>query len=403
MTKRLVWLSTAVMSTLLALLLLWQFRTAVVYVLVSLALAAAVRPFVKRRVKRGLVMRLAVILLSLLALGSFGLLLFLSVGGAVRDVQELAQQVLAQDEWRQPEWLKGSSLQHLLDTRLPPPSELFAAVIGDRGQLVLPAVLNFTQGFFTLLSGTFVILFLSLYWILDQAHFERLWLSLLPPGQRMQARDIWQTVESDLGAYIRSEAAQSLLAGLLLGLGYWALGSPYPTLLALTGAVLLLLPVAGATLVVIPPLLLGLLTGAPLSLFTAVYTVVVVAALKWWVEPRLSHRKQANPMLTVIILIALADAYGLLGVVVAPPLSAACQILWSHMVSRRSVPGAATQVSDLKERQAQLWATIRAMDEPPPPLVTSSMARLAQLIEQAESTLQTAVAQGGLPVLTGPS
>ncbi|MBE2199542.1 MAG: AI-2E family transporter [Anaerolinea sp.] len=403
MTKRLVWLSTAVMSTLLALLLLWQFRTAVVYVLVSLALAAAVRPFVKRRVKRGLVMRLAVILLSLLALGSFGLLLFLSVGGAVRDVQELAQQVLAQDEWRQPEWLKGSSLQHLLDTRLPPPSELFAAVIGDRGQLVLPAVLNFTQGFFTLLSGTFVILFLSLYWILDQAHFERLWLSLLPPGQRMQARDIWQTVESDLGAYIRSEAAQSLLAGLLLGLGYWALGSPYPTLLALTGAVLLLLPVAGATLVVIPPLLLGLLTGAPLSLFTAVYTVVVVAALKWWVEPRLSHRKQANPMLTVIILIALADAYGLLGVVVAPPLSAACQILWSHMVSRRSVPGAATQVSDLKERQAQLWATIRAMDEPPPPLVTSSMARLAQLIEQAESTLQTAVAQGGLPALAEPS
>ncbi len=310
---------------------------------------------------------------------------------------------MAQDEWRQPEWLKGSSLQHLLDTRLPPPSELFAAVIGDRGQLVLPAVLNFTQGIFSLLSGAFVILFLSIYWILDQAHFERLWLSLLPPGQRMRARDIWQTVESDLGAYIRSEAAQSLLAGLLLGLGYWALGSPYPTLLALTGAVLLLLPVAGATLVVIPPLLLGLLTGAPLSLFTAVYTVVVVAALKWWVEPRLFHRKQANPMLTVIILIALADAYGLLGVVVAPPLSAACQILWSHMVSRRSVPGAAAQVSDLKERQAQLWATIRAMDEPPPPLVTSSMARLDQLIEQAEPTLQTAVAQGGLPALAEPS
>lgn len=403
MTKRLVWLGTAVMSTLLALLLLWQFRTAVVYVLISLALAAAVRPLVKRRVRRGLVMRVAVILLSLLALGSFGLLLFLSVGGAIRDTQELAQQVLAQDEWRQPEWLKGSSLQHLLDTRLPPPSELFAAVIGDRGQLVLPAVLNFTQGIFSLLSGAFVILFLSIYWILDQAHFERLWLSLLPPGQRMRARDIWQTVESDLGAYIRSEAAQSLLAGLLLGLGYWALGSPYPTLLALTGAVLLLLPVAGATLVVIPPLLLGLLTGAPLSLFTAVYTVVVVAALKWWVEPRLSHRKQANPMLTVIILIALADAYGLLGVVVAPPLSAACQILWSHMVSRRSVPGAAAQVSDLKERQAQLWATIRAMDEPPPPLVTSSMARLDQLIEQAEPTLQTAVAQGGLPALAEPS
>jgi predicted PurR-regulated permease PerM len=232
---------------------------------------------------------------------------------------------------------------------------------------------------------------LSIYWILDQIHFERLWISLLPPGQRMRARDIWQTIESDLGAYIRSEAAQSLLAGLLLGLGYWMLGSPYPALLALIGAGALLIPVAGATLAVIPPLLLGLLTGVPLSLFTAVYTVLVVAALKAWVEPRLSHRKQANPMLTVVFLIALADAYGLLGIVVAPPLSAACQILWNRLVSHRPVSGAAVQVSDLKERQAQLSATIEAMDEPPPPVVSNSMARLAQLIEQAEPTLQTAV------------
>jgi predicted PurR-regulated permease PerM len=231
---------------------------------------------------------------------------------------------------------------------------------------------------------------------MDQIHFERLWLSLLPPGQRMRARDIWQTIESDLGAYIRSEAAQSLLAGLLLGLGYWALGSPYPTLLALAGAVALLIPVAGATLAVIPPLLLGLLTGVPLSLFTAVYTVVVVAALKWWVEPRLlSHRRQANPMLTVIFLIALADAYGLLGIIAAPPLSAACQILWNRLVSHRAVSGAAARISDLKERQAQVWATIKEMDEPPSPLVISSMERLEHLLDKAEPTLPMTAGPGG--------
>jgi predicted PurR-regulated permease PerM len=82
-------------------------------------------------------------------------------------------------------------------------------------------------------SGAAVILFLSIYWIINQIHFERLWLSLLPTGLRRQARDIWRTIEIDLGAYMRSELFQSLAAGLLLGLGYWALGSPYPVLLAL--------------------------------------------------------------------------------------------------------------------------------------------------------------------------
>ena len=126
------------------------------------------------------------------------------------------------------EWLKGSSFQQALVARLPSPSELFEAFTGDQGQLVLPALLGFTQGIGGVVSGVFVVLFLSLYWSINQIHFERLWLSLLPSGQRKQARDIWRTVEPDIGAYIRSEVVQSLLAGLLLGLGYWAARVPLP-------------------------------------------------------------------------------------------------------------------------------------------------------------------------------
>ena len=388
MTKQLLLIGTAIMTTLLALLLLWQFRPVVAYVLVSLALAAALRPLIRRRPGRRFAVRLAVIILAVIVLGSFGFLLFLAGGAALTEVQQLAQQVSVQDEWRQPAWLQGSSLQQELDTRLPPPSELFAAVIGDQGQSVLPAILGFTQGLAGVVSGALVVVLLSLYWSMDRVHFERLWLSLLPAGQRRQAREIWQTVESDLGAYIRSEAVQSLLAGLLLGIGYWLLGSPYPTLLALIGALVLLLPVVGAALALLPPLVVGLLTSVPLSLFTTLYTLLVMVFLRWWLEPRLSNRRQYNPILTVVFLIALADAYGLLGIIIAPPLSAVCQILWGNLYSSRAVAGSSGAVADLKARQAQLWATIQAMDEAPPPLVTSSMERLANLIEKAEPVLQ---------------
>jgi predicted PurR-regulated permease PerM len=386
MTRRLVTMGTAVMTTILALLLLWQFKTAVVYVLISLALAAAVRPLVTLHTGRSFILRLALILLYLLALSSFALLLILSGGAAIRDLQELAQQLSAQDGWRQPVWLQGNSFQQLLDSWLPPPSELFAALIGDQGQFVLPAVLGFTQNIFSILSGVLVILFLSLYWGMDQNHFERLWLSLLPPGQRTRVRDIWQTIESDLGAYIRSETIKTLLAGLLLGLGYWALGSPYPALLALTGALALLIPLVGVVLALILPLVLGLLTGAPLSLLTVLYTLGVAVVLKWWVTPRLANRRQYNPMLTAVFLLALANVYGLLGIIVAPPLSAACQIVWSRLVSQRAGSGTALQLSDLRTRQAQVYEIIKEMADPPP-LVTSSMKRLNQLIEKAEPTL----------------
>ena len=216
---------------------------------------------------------------------------------------------------------------------------------------------------------------------------RRLWLSLLPSEQRKQARGVWRTIEPDLGAYIRSEIVQSLLAFVLLGLGYWLLGSRYPTLMALIGALAWLIPVVGAPLAVILPLLMGLLTSVQLSLFTILYTLVVLIALQVWVEPRLFKRNWDNPILTLVIMLAMADAFGWIGILVAPPLSAVCQILWNLLVSNRLDSGAAVQVSDLKERQAHLWTVIKEMEEPPPPLVISSMERLANLLEKAEPIL----------------
>ena len=398
MTKQIIRIGAAVMTTLLALVVLWQFRIAVVYVLISLALAAALRPLANRLVGRGFVVRAAWILLYLVALGSFGFLLFLISETAVNEIQHFAQTVSVQDAWRLPVWLEGSSFQQTLVARLPPPSKLFEAVTGNQGQLVLPAVLGFTQGISGVASAVLVILLLSLYWSINQIHFERLWLSLLPSGQRKQARGIWRTIEPDLGAYIRSEMVQSLLAGLLLGLGYWLLGSPYPILLALVGALAWLIPVVGAPLAVILPLLIGLLTSVQLSLFTVLYTLVVLIALEVWVEPRLFRRKWVNPILTLVLLLAMADAFGLLGILVAPPLSVVCQILWSRLVSHRAVLGAAARFSDLKERQARVWANIKSMDEPPLPLVTSSMERLTHLIEKAEPILQAGLPEAALPV-----
>jgi len=388
MTKNLVVFGMAVMTTLLALVVLWQFRTVVVYVLISLMLAATLRPLFNRLAGRSLVVRLAWILLYLVVLASLVFLLFLTAEAAIKEIQLLGHTIAVQDKWVLPLWLEGSSFKQVLLEQLPPPSKLFEAVTGSQGQFVLPALLGFTQGVGSLVSAVIVIVFLSLYWSINQIHFERLWLSLLPSGQRKQARGTWRVIESNMGTYIRGEGIQSLLAGLLIGLGCWLLGSPYPALLALAGALACLIPVVGKAIAVVTVLLVGLLTSVPFSLFTACYVLAVMIALGVWVKPRLFSRSWDNPILNVVLLIALADAFGIVGIIVAPALSVVCQILWSRLVSHRAISGAAVQISDLKERQALVWAAIKAMDEPPLPLVTSSMERLTQLIEKAEPILQ---------------
>ena len=391
MTKQLVRCGVAVMITLLALIVLWQFHVAIIYVLISLTLAAALRPLANRLIGQGIFVRVAWILLYLVALGGLGCLLFLAGQTAIYEIQQVAHSMSIQDAWRLPTWLAGSSFLQPLVARLPPPSQLFEAITSSQGQLVLPALLGFTQGLGGDVGSVLVILFLSIYWSLNQIHFEQLWLSLLPTGRRKPARGIWRAIEAETGAYIRGQVMQSLLSGLLLGLGYWLLGSPYPALLALEGALACLIPVVGIALVVIPVLLVGLLTSVQLGLMTALYALVILISLEIWVRPRLFNRSWENPILTVVLLIALADAFGIVGMMLAPPLSVICQILWSHLVSRRAVSGAAAQISDLKERQARVWDSIRAMGELPLPLVTSSMEQLDRLLVKAEPILQAAL------------
>jgi hypothetical protein len=179
------------------------------------------------------------------------------------------------------------------------------------------------------------------------------------------------------------------LAGVLLGAGYTLLGSPYATLLAVTGAIAWLVPMVGAVLAIVLPFLVGLMTSPQLSLLTVLYTLVVLGALQMWVEPRLFKLKQDNPVLTFTILLIMADAYGLLGIVAAPPVSVICQTLWNLLVADKGIPSdTAPRLSDLKEQQAHLQRSIREMDGTPAPLVASSLERLTGLMEKAEPLLR---------------
>ena len=391
MTKQLAKFSAAVMITLLALVVLWQFRMVVVYVLISLTLAASLHPLIQLLVRRGIIVRVAWTLLLLIVLAGVGFLLFFIGITTISEVQLLADTVSVQDEWKLPLWLKGSSFQLALVGRLPPPSQLFNAIIGNQGSLVLPAILDITQGIGSVTSGILVILFLSIYWVLSQVHFERLWLSLLPSDLRKQARDIWKTMETEIGAYIRHQIIRSIIIGLLLYFGYWLFGSPFPMFMALVGSLASLVPVVGAALVIISPLLLGLVISVQLSALTVLNTLIVLVALYIWINPQLSNHRWDNPLLDIVLLILLTDAIGMIGIIIAPPLSVICQILWSRLVSHRQASGAAVQVSDLKERLVSIQEIIKEMDEPHLPLITSSMERLFSLILEAEPILRASL------------
>ena len=379
-------LFTAVaLATVGVVLLAWQFSSVLALVGVSLAVAAMVRVpadlLVKRRVPQGLALALVY---------SIGFLVIIGVAWFVlprlaAELQALAQDTNAGYTHFQTRWMAGNSIQQSVARRLPSSDELSSLLMSGAGgltQLALGATLNV----FDVITQSLLVIVISLYWSADKLRIERLMLSLIASEQRTRARTSWREIESGLGAYLRSEVAQSLLAGALLTVCFLLLGVRYPITQALLASLAWLLPLVGSVLAVIPVLLIGLFISPLTAVLATLVTLTVFAFLEFVVERKLYPRERYGSVLVLLITLIMVEALGVAGLLVAPPLAAAMQIALTEWL--RPVPVVVEAQPDvslegLRVRLAEVQARLDQV-EVPSPRTQNLLARLTQLVAKVE-------------------
>ena len=125
-------------------------------------------------------------------------------------------------------------------------------------------------------------------------------------------------------SYFRVQLLLGAMVGVVIFLTYWALGIPLALALGLLGVLSELVPVIGTTIFVIVTSILLVLTDVsklPWALgILAIVQVVQIAV----VQPRLQARAlELHPMALVIAMAVFTVFFGLLGALVAAPLTAA--------------------------------------------------------------------------------
>jgi len=346
------------LTTLVILMLLWQFSTAIIMFLLSLAVTAALRPVINSITGRNVPKRLALGVVYFLLIAGILSFFFLTGPPLLDELQRATDDFVAGYDRAKVEWpIQGTVFQQTLAEQLPPSADLFQVLTSEGGVTVLEGVFGIAQNFLSILGQIALVIVLSLYWSADQFRFERLALSLIPEEYHPKALHVWRSVEAGVGEYLRSELVQSVFAGLLLWLGYSLLGIEYPTFLALWGAIVRLIPWFGSLIAVLPVLLIGIGMSSTLGVLATLYTIGVLLTLKLIIEPRFFSRYKYSSLLVVLFVIALAEAFGFIGVVLAPPLAVAVQILFQHLY-QLATPTFSTElageVTGIKERLFQL-------------------------------------------------
>ncbi len=334
-------------------------------------------------------MSLSWLLVYLGLFAAVGLALFLLGGRLLDELRLLSNYLVVFYDYTYQRWDNSDSgVAQAIIQRVPPPDQLPEVMAGPSGLSIMRVLFGVGQNVAALVAALVIIIVLSLYWATDRAHFERLWLSLLPAGKRVQARSIWQTTEASVGDYLRSELVQAVLAMVLLGVIYRLIGLDYPILAALLAGLAWLIPMAGFVFAAGVSFLAGWASTSDMQIALAalLLTAAVLAFLEFVVEPRFFRRDKFSGLLIVLVVLLMVEAYGLIGFVIAPPLAVALQILGSHVIQmmqrpHRDVP----QIDALEKRLDVVYAAYngqQAMGQPPAPEIGSLLDRLENLVEQ---------------------
>ncbi len=386
---KIAWYTLIILTTLTVLVILWQFSTAVVMFLLSLALAAAFQPIMESLTTYGVKKGLALVIIY----GAFFIitsaLLVVGYRPLMKDLQNATDLLVSRYEWLKNLWLQSNNTFLVnIGGQMPDTKLIYSKITGDGSNAVLGTILGIAQGTFAFLAKIAMIIALSMYWSADHIRFERLWLSLLSVNVRQRARQIWQAVEEGVGRYIRREATLSLIIGLLLWVGYLLLDVKYPTLLALIAAIARVIPWLGPLLVITLPIIVGSGYGWWAGVLTAGFSLMVFILVEGKLGKRIFPAQRVSSIFLVIVVVVLADSFGLMGAILATVLSVTLQILLSnlfmHSVETLSVSNEPS-LNELMQKIYELQQKISDLDEKRKIEAFSLVGRLEGIIKKAKT------------------
>ncbi|MCL6429758.1 MAG: AI-2E family transporter [Anaerolineae bacterium] len=322
----------AVAATLAALYLLFLLRRLVLTLFAAIIFASAVRPVVLLMRQR-LRMSQTAAVLSLYA--ALGVGLAAGLAAAVPSMVSETAALLSRSADAYGRWyeaatvLRADASSHLglALPMLPPEAEVQAWIAGaaESLQQALPHLaLKATEVVADIVLG----LVMAYYWLEARDGLIRYGQLALPGAQRGRLLAICDDMERTLGGYLGGQLALSLLIGVASLVAFLVIGLPDPVPLALIGAVLHVVPVVGATVGVIPPILVAISISPAKGLLTAATLVLIHQIENHFVAPRVLQRQVGiSPLLVIIALAAGAMLNGVVGALLAVPAAGAAWVL----------------------------------------------------------------------------
>ena len=308
-----------VIVILLALVFLYLIRDILMVVFVAVVMAAAINGPISWLQRHKVPRLLGVIFIYLLILLFLALVVTLIFPPLAEQIKQLAiyfpefmEKIgLSVQEWWGQHRLEGN-FQALLDKisnkLAQATSSVFATIIGLFGGLL----------------SAIIILVISFYLAVQEKGAKRFLVSLTPNEHQDYLAGLIERIESKIGGWLRGQLLLMLIVGLLTYIGLYFLGVKYALTLALIAALLEIVPYIGPILAAIPAVVLSFFQSPFLALLVILLYIVIQQLENYIIYPQVMKKTVGlNPIIIIVAMLIGAKLAGILGIILAVPVTAA--------------------------------------------------------------------------------
>jgi predicted PurR-regulated permease PerM len=324
------------LGLLIALYILWQIQQLLLLIFCAVVLATALNRLVlwlqSRKLTRDSAVWLTLILCLLFAI----LFVWLVIPPFFEQFQRLLELI--------PKAFTRLSLEiAVLENRLP----AFVPDLPNLAQVTAqlpPLITNILGNFFTIFSTSFntllqilLVLVLTLMMLFSPQPYRQGFLRLFPSFYRRRADYILTQSEIALGNWLSGMVINCLFIGIASGIGLWLLRVPLVLVHALLAGVLNFIPNIGPLVSAIFPVTIALIDDPWKIIAVLVLYFAIQNVESYWLSPTvMANKVSLLPAVTLTAQIFFAKTFGLLGLMLALPLTVVAKT-WIEEVLFRDI------------------------------------------------------------------
>ena len=216
------------------------------------------------------------------------------------------------------------------------------SVIGEIPSVVWNWITNSSQeivSVFSTITNVVVVIvtfpIILFFMLADRGKFYPFVMKLIPPVFRDDVRIVSDRITQVVGSYIVGESLVALSLGALLLAGYLIIGIDYAFVLSIIATVTAIVPYVGATIGIIPAVIVAAFTSPSMFLKMMIVWVLAQFIQGNFIEPNIMGKTlKMHPLTIIIVLLIAGNMLGVLGMILGVPMFAILKVLLEYFFEK---------------------------------------------------------------------